>query len=87
MTRDDVSRRVQAIVCEVAGPERTPREVGLDTPLGENGFWLDSVDFLELLVACQEAFGAEFRADTDLSRQNLSTVGSLAAMIRAKLEG
>jgi acyl carrier protein len=80
-----VTRRVCAIACEVAGPARTPPEVGPDTPLGDDGFWLDSADFLELLVACQEEFGAEFRTEVDLTRENLRTVGTLAAMIQTNL--
>jgi acyl carrier protein len=85
LTADEILDRVRRIVAEISGAQRTPPGAGAHTPLGEDGFWLDSIDFLEIVVACQEVFGTEFDPESDLTADNLRTVGSLAAMIAAKL--
>jgi hypothetical protein len=46
---------VQAIVAEIAGAHRTPSDAGPETPLGEDGFWLDSIDVLEVILACRRS--------------------------------
>ena len=51
MTMDPILERVQALVTEVAGPERAPADADPDTPLGDSGYWLDSVDVLWILIA------------------------------------
>ncbi len=84
MTGDSTAERVQAIVTGIARPDRTPPDAGAATPLGEGGFCLDSVDILQVIVTCEEHFGIVFDAKTDLTRETLRTVGSLAAMIREK---
>jgi acyl carrier protein len=81
MTDDGILARVQDIVARIAGAERTPPDAGPDTPLGEDGFWLDSVDMLEVLLACEQEFGAAFK--TNLATERLTTVRSLADAIRA----
>ena len=50
-----------------------------DLALGPAGLGLDSVSIVELLLACEEAFGARFDA-TLLEREPL-TVGALVAWI------
>ena len=84
MTSEPSLARVQAIVASVAGPHRTPNDTGPDTPLGEGGFWLDSVDMLETLIACEAEFGIVFDQKTDLNDDRLVTVGTLLDLIRAK---
>jgi len=84
MTEDPILLRVKDIVVRVAGPERTPEGGGPDTPLGEAGFWLDSTDLLEVILACEEDFGISFDAGEDLTAEALSTVRSLAEMIRSR---
>ena len=81
MSGADLLERVQAIVTGIAGAERTPGDVGPDTPLGEDGFWLDSVDILEVLLACEHEFGTGFKAN--LAKDALNTVRSLAEAIQA----
>jgi len=85
VTGEEITRQVQDIVAGVAGVHRTPADAGPDTPLGEDGFWLDSVDFLEVIVACEQAFGTEFGAEADVTPDNLRTVRTLAETIQAKL--
>ena len=64
-----------------AGPRA---DSGPDIPLSGAGFWLDSVDLLEVVVACESEFGITFDATTDLTSETLATLGSLSALIRAK---
>jgi acyl carrier protein len=81
---DPILERVQRVVVRTAGAARTPPDAGPDTPLGEAGFWLDSVDLVEVVVACECEFGVAFEGERDLTAENLSTVRSLATMIRSK---
>ena len=83
-TEDLLVGQVLAIVTKVAGARRTPPDAGADTPLGENGFWLDSVDLLEVVLACDEAFHIVFDAAQDLTAESLRTVSTLARVIREK---
>jgi acyl carrier protein len=78
---------VLAIATRIAGPERTPPGAGPDTPLGHGGFRFDSVGLLELIVACEEAFGFTFVPEVDLTPEKLATVGSLAEVVGAKRGG
>ena len=86
MKADDILQRVIALATRIAGPDRTPREVGPDTLLTEGGLWLDSVALLEVIVACEVEFEVEFDSEADLSTQALASLGSLAAVIQGKLE-
>src|SRR5258705_13438600 len=79
--------RVQAIVMRIAGPGRTPVDIGPDTSLAEGGFWLDSVATLEVIVACEEEFGVTFDWQVDLDGESLGTIRSLAELIGTKLPG
>lgn len=84
MMDDSVLARVHRVVVRTAGATRTPPDPGPDTPLGEAGFWLDSVELVEVIVACEEEFGVTFDGETDLTPETLATVRSLAALIRSK---
>ena len=79
-----VLERVQTVVVQVAGPTRTPPDAGPDTPLGDGGFWLDSVDLVEVVVACESEFEVSFEGETDLTRQALHSVRTLAELIESK---
>jgi acyl carrier protein len=84
MTEAAVVQRVQAIVAAVAGPLRTPPAAAPDTPLWGGGYWLNSVDLLEVMIACEHEFGVRFEVGAELTAQALRTVASLAAVILAK---
>ena len=84
MITDPVLERVQAIVCGIAGPHRTPVDAGPRTRLGGEGFWLDSIDLLEVIIACESEFGIVFDSVTDLTAGTLRTIGSLADLVRSK---
>jgi acyl carrier protein len=62
-------------------------EVALDTPLGDRGVGLDSLDLFHLLVACEREFSVTFDPGLDLTPDALTTVGSLAELIHAKRQG
>jgi acyl carrier protein len=84
MTDHQLLERVQALVIQIVGAHRGPGDVGPDTPLGADGFWLDSVGLLELTVACEAAFDVHFEFESDLTPENLRTSRTLADLIRRK---
>jgi acyl carrier protein len=81
---EPVLDRIRRIVERVAGPSRSPEISGLDTLLSESGFWLDSVELLEVAVACETEFGIAFDATTDLTGRAFETLGTLAALVQSK---
>jgi acyl carrier protein len=85
MNDDEIVTRVIALAASIAGPERTPQEVGPETPLTEGGFWLDSVALVEVIVACEAEFFVEFDSEEDLTTAALESIGSLASVIQRKL--
>lgn len=85
MTLDRVLDRVVAIVARIAGPQRIPPDATPDTPLGEAGYWLDSVDLLEVTIACEHEFGVTFDVADDLGQDRLGTARSLAQTIHGKM--
>ena len=76
---------VRALVERVAGPSRIAAAARPgDAALREEGFWLDSVELLEVVVACEAEFGITFDAMRDLAREALETLGSLTELIRVE---
>ena len=86
MAEDPVFVEVAQIVARVAGPSRTPAEITRDTRLAD-GYWLDSVELLEVVIACETAFDIAFDAEQDAAARVFETLGSLAAVIRARVAG
>ncbi len=84
MTGGDLPERVRQVVVRIAGPARTPSDAGTDTPLAAGGFWLDSVDLVEVIVACEVEFAVTFEGETDLTAEALRTVRTLADLILSK---
>lgn len=81
---DDVFDAVRAIVGRVAGPGRTPEAVSRDTLLTD-GYWLDSVELLDVVIACETTFGIVFDEERDLEPQSFDTLGRLADRVRSKI--
>jgi acyl carrier protein len=81
----EIVTRVGAIVARVAGPLRTPANHGPDTALGDNGFWLDSVALLEVILVCEEEFGLVFDPVEDFRADHLRTVQTLADVVRTRM--
>ena len=85
MTTDPTFERVRVVVERVAGPLRRPASVGPETPLSTGGFWLGSIDLLEVVVACEHEFGLVLEPEQELTAEVLRTLGSLSGAIRRKL--
>jgi acyl carrier protein len=77
---DETFIRTCAIIERVAGPQRTPADVSRDTRLAD-GFWLDSVELLEVVLACEQEFSIVFSGTGDLDASQMQTIGSLVDMI------
>ncbi len=80
-SRDAIRRRVLVILARIAGPNRTPADPDPATPLWEGGFWLDSIDLLDLVLECDAAFGPVFARAPSSAIGALRTVGDLVAFI------
>jgi len=80
---DPLLLAVSAAITRVTHDRAVPANVGPDTPLGD-GFWLDSVDLLEVLVACEVEFSVVLDEGPGLESGALDTLGQLTAWIRAK---
>ncbi len=76
--------RTRTIIERVAGAQRTPDRVDASTRLVD-GFWLDSVEMLEVVIACEVEFGIVFSEDGDLDVASLDTIGTLVEVIRARV--
>jgi acyl carrier protein len=83
---DPLLEAVRAIIERVAGPDRTPPASSADTPLAD-GFWLDSVELLEVLVACETEFGILLDESSVIEAGAFGTLGSLADLVRFRLAG
>jgi len=81
---DPILARIQAIVSGIAGYARAVAGAGPDTPLGDDGYWLDSVDVLEVILACEHEFDVSLADHADLTPEALASVGSLAELVRSK---
>ena len=73
-----------AIVARVVGAPRVPADAGAGTPLGDGGLWLDSMELLQVVLACEAQFGITFEPAEDLLGDGLETIGTLAAVIRRR---
>jgi len=75
---------LRAIVTRVVGAARVPADVGADTRLSDGGLWLDSMDLLQVVLACEARFGITFKPAEDLIGNGLETLGTLADVIRRR---
>ena len=82
-SRDPLLAKVRGIVEKIAR-HRAPCVVGPDTRLAED-YWLDSVEMLDVVIACEIAFGVAFDDRTDFESGSLSTLGTLTELLRSKL--
>jgi acyl carrier protein len=83
---DPFLERVRAVIERTCGPRLGALKAAPSTPLAD-GFWLDSVDLLEVLVACETEFGIVFDESEDLTPERVATLQTLTNLIRSKLAG
>ena len=62
----------------------TPEEIEDEAPLFGEGLGLDSLDALELAVACEHAFGVTLDVEQDEVHQALRSVAALADYLAAR---
>ena len=79
-----VVERLCAIVARVVGAPRVPANAGAGTFLRDGGLWLDSMELLQVVVACEAEFGITFEPAEDLLGDGLETLGTLADVIRRR---
>ncbi len=60
------------------------RPAAASTPLWGGGFWLDSLDLLDLMLACDATFGPVFQSAPRSVMANVKTVGDLVAIVEAR---
>jgi hypothetical protein len=87
MSADPILTEVLAILARIAGPGRAPTAPGGETPLAEEGFWLDSVALLEVLLLCEETFGVVLDYTSISDAGGSPTAGRLAEAIRLRQAG
>lgn len=83
MSGDPLLEAVRAIVERIAGPGRSPAYADRETRLSD-GYWLDSIDLLKTVLACEAELGVRFDADTDFGSGHFSSLGTLSDLIREK---
>jgi hypothetical protein len=79
---DPLLLRVWKALADVAGAHRVPPAVNASCPLGPNGFWFDSIDLMDAILACEEVFGIRFDPEADFDASRLRTVGDLIELVR-----
>ena len=84
MDAEAVVERLCAIVARVVGARRVPADVGAGTVLRDGGLWLDSMELLQVVIACEAQFGITFKPAEDLLGDGLETLGTLAGVIRRR---
>jgi len=85
-TPDPLLDATRALVERIAGPGRVRPDAGPDTHLVQD-CWLDSVELLEILIACESEFGVVFEPARDFADGSPSTLGTLTSLIRSKTTG
>jgi len=84
MTVDPIFDRVRALVVRLAGPDRTPTSITPETPLGEGGFHLDSVELLDVMLACEDEMRIAFDGDPAANVRALESLKTLTSAVRER---
>ena len=82
----DLEQEVKELIVRAArlGPMK-PEDIVADAPLFNEGLGLDSLDAIQIAVALEESYGVGLTADDDENRRRLSSVRSIAALIREQV--
>ena len=81
MTDAETLARIETLIAGIAGPDRIPEGAGPDTPLGHDGYWFDSLDVLEVILACEREFGVVFEDGASLNAESLLSARQLATLV------
>jgi acyl carrier protein len=84
MDDEAVVEELRTIVARVVGARRVPADTGAGTVLRDGGLWLDSMELLQVVIACEAQFGITFKPAEDLLGDGLETLGTLAGVIRRR---
>jgi acyl carrier protein len=82
---DEIKEKVKDFLLREYLPGEAPESLDDTTPLITGGI-LDSISTLKLVTFLEETFGVEFQAH-EMSADTLDNLASIAAAVRAKLEG
>jgi acyl carrier protein len=83
--REELLSRVRKILIDRLHVRRTPDEIDPDTSLFLSGLGLDSVDMVELVVACEAEFGVTIRSGT-AGRARLRTLNNVVDFVISEEE-
>ena len=83
--REEVLARVRKILIDRLHVRKEPNEIDPDTTLFGSGLGLDSVDTVELMVACEAEFGVRITSDS-IGRTRLRTVNTVVDLVMSRDE-
>jgi acyl carrier protein len=84
--REDLLATLRGVLIDRMRLRREPVEIDPDTPLFGDGFGLDSLDAVELVVALDTLFGITL-ADNDQLRAQMRTLNTVIDLVVAHREG
>jgi acyl carrier protein len=61
-----------------------PEDIGIDTPLFNEGLGFDSIDALEIGMAVAKKYGIKFGRDQDENTRHFRSVKTLAELVRQR---
>ena len=85
MNRASIEQDIVQLAARIAGPARAMPAADGATPLADGGYWLTSLDLVDLVVACERHFGVVLEPETDLTAESLQSVGTLAETVARRL--
>jgi acyl carrier protein len=75
-----IDERVKTLIRRMARPEFKADALADDMEILDGGLRLDSINYAELLLECEEAFGMAF--PEEWTKRNQLTVGELVSFVR-----
>ena len=83
--REELLSRVRKILIDRLHVRRAPDEIDPDTALFLSGLGLDSVDMVEIVVACEAEFGVTIRSGA-VGRARLRTLNNVVDFVISEEE-